>query len=106
MEAVPTTDTGVVGDVSCRLLEIGHQAAPLEDLGEKVRGLLAGEMHTTELGDGVVAVLEEHLVVELLGPPQTHGGVDTGIPGDVELSDELIEEEPTKTLGRPGVPSE
>ena len=68
--AVPTAEARVVGDVAGGLLEVGHEPTPLEHLGEQVRGLLAGQVHATELGDRVVAVLEEDPVVELLGPPQ------------------------------------
>ena len=50
----------VVRDVARRLLEVRHQPAPLEDLREQVRRLLAREVHAAELRDGVVAVLEEH----------------------------------------------
>ena len=77
--AVATAEAAVVRDVARRLLEVRHQPAPLEHLGEQVRRLLAREVHPAELGDGVVAVLEEHPVVELLGPPQPDGGVDGGV---------------------------
>jgi len=40
--------TVVVGHVAGGLLEVGHEAAPLEDLGQDVRGLLTGEVHTAE----------------------------------------------------------
>jgi hypothetical protein len=33
-------------------------------------------VHPAELGDRVVAVLEEHPLVELLGPLEPDGGVD------------------------------
>ena len=68
--AVATAEARVVRDVARRLLEVGHEPAPLEHLREQVRRLLAREVHATELGDGVVAVFEEHAVVELLRPPQ------------------------------------
>ena len=59
-------------------------------------------MHAAELGDGVVAVLEEHPVVELLGPPQADGGVDGEVAGDVEVADELVEEQPAQALRASG----
>ena len=65
--AVATVQARVVRDVARRLLEVRHQPAPLEDLREQVRCLLTREVHAAELGDGVVAVLEEHARVELLG---------------------------------------
>ena len=104
--AVAAADAGVVGDVAGRLLEVGHEPAPLEHLGEHVRGLLAGQVDPAELGHRVVAVLEEDPVVELLGPAQPDGGVDGGVAGDVELVDELVEEEPAQALGRSGVAGE
>ena len=56
-------------------------------------------MDAAELGDRVVAVLEEDPVVELLGPLEADGGVDRLVAGDVELADELVEEEPAQGLG-------
>ena len=104
--AVAAPDAGVVGDVAGGLLEVGHEPAPLEHLGEQVGGLLARQVDAAELGDRVVAVLEEHPVVELLGPTQAHGGVDGGVAADVELVDELVEEQPAQALGRPRVAGE
>ncbi len=63
-------------------------------------------MHTAELCDGVVSVLEEHPVVELLGPAQTDGGIDGGVTGDVEIADELVEEQAAKALRAAGVAGE
>ena len=63
-------------------------------------------MHAAELGDGVVAVLEEDPVVELLGPPQPDRGVDGGVAADVEVADELVEEEAPQALGAAGVAGE
>jgi hypothetical protein len=96
--AVAAAQAGVVGDVPGRLLQVGHEPAPLEDLGQQVGGLLAGQVHPAELGHRVVAVLEEHPVVELLGPPQADGGVDGLVALDVEVADELVEEQPPQAL--------
>ena len=96
----------VVGDVARRLLEVGHQAPPLEDLGEHVRGLLAGEVDAAELGDGVVAEVAEDPLVELLGPLQPDRRVDGRVAGDVEVVDELVEEEPPQALRRARVAGE
>jgi hypothetical protein len=52
-------------------------------------------VHATELGHGVVAVLEEDPVVELLGPAEADRGVDRGVAGDVEVAHELVEEQPS-----------
>ena len=68
-------------------------------------------MHPTELGDGVVAVLEEHAVVELLGAAQPDGRVDGEVAGEVEVVHELVEEQAPEALvgprvaGRTGRPS-
>ena len=64
-----------------------------------VSRLLAGEVNATELGDRVVAVLEEDAVVELLGPAEADPGIDRLVAGDVELADELVEEQPSEALG-------
>jgi hypothetical protein len=55
---------------------------------------------TTELGDAVVAVLEEDPVVEGLGPLQSDRRIDRLVAGRVELADELVEEQPSERLGR------
>src|SRR5206468_9924007 len=57
--AVPAVGAVVVGDVAGRLLQVGHEAAPLQDLGQDVRRALARQVHTPELGHRVVAVFDE-----------------------------------------------
>ncbi len=86
---VPRGQAAVVGDVARRLLEVGHEPPPLEDLGQHVRRLLAREMDPAQLSDRVVPVLTEHPRVELLGAPQADRGVEAGVTGHVELIDEL-----------------
>ena len=54
-----------VRHVARRLLEIGHQTAPLEHLRQHVRDALAGEVHAAELRNRIVAVFREHLRVQL-----------------------------------------
>ena len=103
MKAISTLQTGVVRDVARALLEVAHEAATLEDLGEQIRRLLAGEVHAAQLRDGVIAVLEEHLLVELLGPIEPDRRVDSPVAADVQLVDELVEEQPPETLRRAGV---
>ncbi len=97
---MPGAEPTVIGHIARGLLEIGHQPAPLEHLGEHVRGLLARQVHTTELRHRVVAVLEEDAVVELFGAPQSHGGVHAGVAGHVELTHELVEKQSPQALGR------
>ena len=94
----------VVGDVAGRLLEVGHEPAPLENLGEHVGGLLACQVHPAQLRHGVVAVLDEDLLVEPLGPFEPDGGIERDVTGDVEVADELVEKEPPEALGRARVP--
>ena len=96
--AVPPTESRVVGDVAGALLEVAHQPTPLEHLGQHVRRLLARQVHPTQLGDGVVAVLEEHLLVQLLGSLQTDGRIDRLVAADVEVADELVEEQTPQLL--------
>ena len=104
--AIATEDARVVLDVPRRLLEVRHQAAPLEDLREQVRRLLTREVHAAELGDGVVAVLEEHALVELFRAAQPDRRVDGEVAGEVEIADELVEEQPAQALVGTGVPRE
>ena len=63
-------------------------------------------MDAAQLGHRVVAVLEEHAVVELFRPPQADRGVDGQVTGDVEVAHELVEEQPPQALGRPAVAGE
>src|SRR5690606_27215346 len=60
--------------------------------------LLAGKVDAAELGDRIVAVLEEHFVVELLRASEAHRGVDGLVAGDVEVADELVEEQAAQAL--------
>ena len=55
-------------------------------------------MHAAELRDGIVAVLEEHARVELLGALQTDRRVDGEVAGEVEIADELVEEQAAQAL--------
>ena len=59
-----------VRHVAGRLLEIRHEAAPLEHLGQEVRGALAGQVDAPELRHRVVPVVAQHALVERLGPPR------------------------------------
>ena len=104
--AVPPAEPDVVGDVARALLEVAHQPTPLEHLGEDVGRLLAGQVDAAELGDGVVAVLHEHLLVEVLGPPYADRGVDRVISRDVEIADELVDEQPAQALRAAAVAGE
>jgi hypothetical protein len=61
---------------------------------------------TTQLRHRIVAVFEEHAVIQLLGAAQSDGGVDGDVAGDVEVADELVEEQPSQALGRPAVAGE
>ena len=103
---VAAAELAVVRDVAGGLLHVRHHATPLEDLREDVGCLLAREVHSPELRDGVVAVLEEDPFVERLGPLQADGGVDGEIAGEVEVGDELVEEEATQALRAPRVTRE
>ena len=82
----------VVGDVSGRLLEVGGEAAALEDLGENVRYPLAGDVGAADLGDRVVAVAEEDPLVELRGALAL--GAVEGSPARLDVACELLEIEP------------
>jgi hypothetical protein len=56
-------------------------------------------MHAAQLGDGVVAVLEEHLLVQLLGSFEPDRGVDRLVAGHVEIAHELVEEQTPQLFG-------
>ena len=107
VEAVAAAEPGVVGDVAGALLEVAHQPAPLEHLGEDVRRLLAGQVDAAELGDRVVAVLDEHLLVERPRPARrpTVASI-VWSPRDVEVADELVEEQPAQALRAAAVAGE
>ena len=79
---------------------------PLEHLGENVRRLLTREVHSPELRNAVIAVLEEHSVVQFLGPSHTNRRIDGLVATDVEVIHELLEEQSTQALRRARVPSE
>ena len=82
----------VVGDVAGGLLEVGGEAAPLEQLGEDVRRPLGGDVGAADLGDRVVAVAEEDALVELRGALAL--GAVEGPGAGLDVGGELLEEEP------------
>ena len=53
-----------------------------------------------EGGDG------RELFVQFLGSSQSDSGIDAEIPGQIEISDEFVQEESTQTLGAAAVPGE
>ena len=103
---VSPAEPGVVGDVAGALLEVAHQAAPLEDLRQQVRRLLTRQMHAAQLRHRVVAVVEEHALVQFLGTIEADRRIDRQVAGHVEISDELVEEQAPQRLGTAAVPSE
>ena len=63
-------------------------------------------MHSAELSDGVVAVLVEDPLVEVVGSFEADRGVNVGVAVEFEVAHELIEEQTAQTLGRARVPRE
>ena len=62
-----------------------------------------------ELGDGVVAVLDEHALEELLGSSGPGVAVSSTVAGggvETSRAQELVEEKPAKRLGRARVAGE
>ena len=106
IEAVPAGQSCVVRDVTRALFEITRQPTPLEDLGENVGGLLAGEMHATQLSDRVVAVLEEDLLIELFGSLQADRRVHPEVARHIQVPHEFVEKEATQTLGASAIARE
>ena len=62
-------------------------------------------MHAAELCNGVVAVVEEHALVQLLGTVETDRRVDGVVAAHVEIADELVEEQTPQRLVAAAVPS-
>ena len=62
----------VVHDVARALFEVGREPRTLDDLGQDVGDVLAGEVRAAELCHGVVAVLGEHFLVQFLGAALAH----------------------------------
>ncbi len=63
-------------------------------------------MHAAELCDRIVAVVEEHPLVEFLGTVESDRCVDGVIATHVEVADELVEEETPQRLVAAAVPGE
>src|SRR5205807_8013592 len=82
------------GDIASRLFEVGTQAWPLQHLGHDVRRPLARDVGAAELCDGVVAVGDQHPLVEL-GRAPAFLPVDYR-PAIAEPVGELIEEKTTE----------
>src|ERR671910_1469859 len=100
----PVREGPVVGDVARGLLQVGGEAPALQLLGENVRDPLAGEVGATHLGDRVVAIADEHALVE------TGGALSLlsleGAPALRDIGGELVEEEPSQRPGVAGVARE
>src|SRR5258708_709763 len=58
--------------VTRRLLKVGHQSAPFEDLRENVRDAFTGDVSATELCHGIISVFVEHSPIEFLSSCDTH----------------------------------
>ena len=82
-----------VRHVTRRLLEIRHQASPLEHLGQDVRRAFARHVRAAELRDRIVAVLAEHARIQPIGPLDADlGCLDTR--ASVQLAGKFVEEQP------------
>src|SRR5262249_42759666 len=95
-----------IGHVARRLLEVGHEAAPLEELREDVGDALAREGHAAQLGDRVGPVLDEDPLEEALGPRGPDILRECRTLGQRRRADELVQEQPAQRLGRARVASE
>ncbi len=63
-------------------------------------------MDSAELGDRVVAVVEEHPLVQLLRAVEADRGIDRMVAAHVEVADELVEEQAPQRLVAAAVPGE
>ena len=96
-----------VRDVSRRLLEVRHQPAALEHLGEDVGRVLHSDVHATQLRDRVVAVLVEDLLEQSLGAR----GADVTprvarCRGRCDRRSELVEKQTPQRFRRTGIACE
>ena len=97
--AVAAVQSIGIRHVSRRLLEIRHQPAALEHLGQDVRDVLAGEMRAAELRDRVVSVFVEDPGVELFGASTANvGPIDGRVRRDILV--EFVQEQPAQRLRR------
>ena len=94
-----------VGDVAGRLLQVGGQPAPLEQLGEQVGRLLAGHVGPAQLGHRVVPVVVEDPLVQRGRPGHPDLGGRRLLPR-LDLVGELVQEQPAQGLARAGVAGE
>jgi hypothetical protein len=85
----------VVGDVARGLLQIGGQAAALEELGHHVRDPLAGDVGAAELAHRIVPVAKEDPLVEATGA-FPFAPVEGPRDAPLEVPRELVEEEPAE----------
>ena len=101
---VPPAAAGpvVVGNVAGGLLEVSGEPPSLDDLGQDVRALLDRDVGAAELRDGIVAVLDEDPLVELL----CLGGADVVGDGPGLTVVELVEEQPAQRFLRARVAGE
>ncbi len=105
MIAVAAAEFPVVEDVPGRLLEVRGKTAPLEDLREDVRRLLACDVGPAQLCNGVVSELRENPVVQTPGFFQANCRVAViedlgdGPHAQIGLGYELVEEEASDRVG-------
>ena len=91
----------VVGDIAGGLLQVGGEAPSLQNLGEDVGDPLAGDVGAADLGDRVVAVADEHSLVEFRGALPL--GAVEGPPTRRHLGRELLQIEPPHGPGIPRI---
>ena len=84
------------------LLEVRHQASPLEHLGDDVGDAFAGDVRTAELRDRVVAIFIQNARIQLLGARGANARIRdvSRRPGRVHLADELVEKQPPDRFRR------
>ena len=102
--APPAVQLVGVGHVARGLLEIRHEPAPLEHLREHVRDVFTRDVRAAELRDRIVAVLVEHLRVQLFGAFDADRRRSRRRAR--EIAGELVEEETAQRLRRSRVACE
>ena len=94
-----------VGDISRGLFEVGHQATPLEDLGQNIGGAFAGDVDAAQLCDRIVSVLVEDARIQPVGAVGADGRESRLVKG-LNVAPKLVQKEAPQRLGRSRVARE
>src|ERR1019366_1857429 len=88
----------VVAQIARRLFQIAHQSPTLDDLGQYIARLLAGQVHAAKLRHRIVAELDKDLLIEIIRASESDCRVDGGVTSQLQVTDELVEKESAQTF--------